>query len=1181
MRLLAVRKAWLLLVLGMTGVSSFAQERVIWRIGAFDHASGEFRAKSDDYSNPKFDPVYRVGKSKDSEDWQRFHPGPANGMAGGREHPFTILFDLHDPATGVFHLKIAILYETPRLSHLKVDLNGHSGIFYFHPQLDYGAGDWEGTFVPQTSVDSKTIDLPAEWLRQGENRLVLTALDEPSAVENSLGSIALGHSGLVYDALELTQDAAAIYAYDNITAQVHPSIFYRDSSTGLSEVVEVDASFATMPAKWSATLKIGNKEYQQRNKTSAAFGESQLEFEVPEWQGTQPGALVVKTSNGVRTFSVELTPAKKWTIFIVPQEHLDVGFTDYAAKVAELHSQALDGVIDLMREVPDFRWTLDGYWVLDQYLNGRSPERGNELLRLIKDGKITVPPQFANQHTGVASLEGLARSLYDSHFFAKQHDLPLGAAHITDVPSYSWSYASILHDAGVKYFAAGSNSWRAPGVLQGRWNEKSPFYWEGPDGGRVLMWYSRAYLQLATLFGTPPRLAAVRDSLPVFLQAYSGPKYKANAAIIFGTQLENTVLSREQAHLRGEWQKQYAWPRLEYSNFAEAMGQIEKQFGSDIPVYRGDLGPYWEDGFGSDSKHTALHRQNQQRILSAEKLATIPALLNPDLRPDRRLLAQAWDNMLVFDEHTWTYVGATTQPENEQTENQLALKGARTTEAGREITESLQRSWAQFESFLGPKDPSVVVFNPLNGRRSGQVTFDLQDGLGLFDTTTGKPVAYETIRIGKSTPLPGFGGGYRRVLFEAENVPGLGYKLFALRSVPSAEQTANPPEKTLDGTTFENSYYRITVDPSSGAVSKIWDKELNRELVDATSTFRFGAYLYVTGADDMPNNSLYRYGATLKPPALSIAVASHGHLLGAKQVPFGTIITLEASAPNTPTIRLDVTLYSARKQIDFAYHLSKEKTIKKEAVYIAFPFAVKSPEFGYDTQNGWVNPAKDELPGGSHEWYAVQHWAAVHDAGFIAAVIPHDAPLVSFGDIVRGKWPAEFRPQSSTIFSWLMTNYWGTNFAPQQGGDFTFRYSLVSGSALDPADLTRLGNEAMTPLELDQVGASFAPGKLPNDAASLLEVDSSSVAVATWKLAEDGHGSILRLQETAGKLQSVGIRSAYLKMNQAWRCSLLEDDLQELKVDGHGFQIEVQPFEIVTLRLRTSPDSPEGSSNSK
>src|SRR5260221_606494 len=313
MRLLLVRKACLFLVLGMACVSCFAQERVIWRIGTFDHASGEFRAKSEDYNNPKIDPVYRVGESKDGEDWQRFQPGPANGMAGGREHPFTILFDLHDPMAGVFRLKIAILYETPRLSHLKVDLNGHSGIFYFHPQLDYGAGDWEGTFVPQTSVDSKTIDLPAEWFRGSDNRLVLTTLDEPSTVETSLGSIALGHSGMVYDTLELTQDVATAYARDRIAARVRPSIFYRNSPTGLTEDVEVEASFATMPAEWVATLKIGDKEYSRQVKTAEAFGESQLEFDIPEWQGTKAAELVVSTSTGVRTLSAEMTPAQQWT----------------------------------------------------------------------------------------------------------------------------------------------------------------------------------------------------------------------------------------------------------------------------------------------------------------------------------------------------------------------------------------------------------------------------------------------------------------------------------------------------------------------------------------------------------------------------------------------------------------------------------------------------------------------------------------------------------------------------------------------------------------------------------------------------------------------------------------------------------------------------------------------------
>jgi alpha-mannosidase len=1160
----------LLFAHSLCAIRTAAQENILWQIGKFDVSSAEFRSQGIDYANPKSDAVYRVGQSSDAEDWPRFQPGPANGLAGGRLHPFTILFDLPEKPAGVYRLTIAILYETPRLSHLRVDINGHSGPFYFQPKLNYAAGDWEGTFVPQTSVDTKVIELPAEWFQKGENRLVLTALDAPDTVENSLGSIALGHTGVIYDALKLTQSPAERYAANRITASVEPTIFYRSEKSGLAEIVEARVSFSTMPRNGEASLSIGGKPIVQTFEASGDFGELPIEFPVPEWQGTLPSTFQIKFGSSQKSFPVKLAPQKKWTVFVVPHEHLDIGFTDYPDKVAELHSQAVDGVLDLLPTHPEFRWTLDGSWVAEQYLKGRSPQKQDQFLQSIRDGKITLPMQYANQHTGVASLEGLIRSLYPSAALAREHSLPLGAAHITDVPSYSWSYASILHDAGVKYFAAASNSWRAPVVLQGRWNEKSPFYWEGPDGGRVLMWYSRAYLQLSTMFATPQRLDAVKDALPVFLQAYSGAGYIANAAIIFGSQLENTALNKDQADLVRNWQARYAWPRLQFANFAEAMSNIEQQFHGKLPVFRGDFGSYWEDGFASDSFHTAMHRQNQQRILTAEKFGSIPAVLDPSLRPDESILALAWKNTLLFDEHTWTYVGATTQPDNQQTIGQLALKRAETTNTSEAITRSIHRSWAQFESFLGPKDASLAVFNSLNWRRSGFVEMDLPDGQGLFDTVTHREVPSETLFVGRSTPLPGFGGGYRRVRFLASDIPATGYKLFALRPANESRSTSDKSERaTQSDTTIENSYYRVTMDPASGAIGSIWDKQLNRELVDTKSPYRFGAYVYVTGADDMPNNSLYRFGAVLHPPSLTPTAASKCRIVSVQRAPYGTVITLESSAPHTPSIQTQITLLDSVKRIEFRYDIKKESVLSKEAVYIAFPFAVENPRFTYESQTGWIDPAKDELPGGSREWHAVNHWAAVSGDGVSAAIIPRDAPLVNFGDIVRGNWPREFRPKTSTIFSWLMSNYWGTNFAPAQGGDFTFRFDLVSAEKLDPAQLTRTGWEAMTPLESDVVSAAFTSGPLPATEGSLLQVDNPNVAVVTWKRAENAQGSILRLTELAGHEQRVRVSSPFFKVESARDSSILEEQGAVLEVAEGQLEFTLRPFEIKTIFFTT------------
>ena len=157
-------------------------------------------------------------------------------------------------------------------------------------------------------------------------------------------------------------------------------------------------------------------------------------FDVPEWKDVHRLACAWAARHFRRVAGAEEVDGAR-----VPHEHLDIGFTDYREKVAELQSQSIDGVLDLLPEHPEFRWTMDGSWVAQQYLAGRSPERVQQFLSAIRAGKIVMPPQYANQHTGVASLEGLTRSLYPSHAFAEKFKLPVGAANITDVPSYSWS----------------------------------------------------------------------------------------------------------------------------------------------------------------------------------------------------------------------------------------------------------------------------------------------------------------------------------------------------------------------------------------------------------------------------------------------------------------------------------------------------------------------------------------------------------------------------------------------------------------------------------------------------------------------------------------------------------------------------------------------------------------------
>jgi alpha-mannosidase len=112
--------------------------------------------------------------------------------------------------------------------------------------------------------------------------------------------------------------------------------------------------------------------------------------------------------------------------------------------------------------------------------------------------------------------------------------------------------------------------------------------------------------------------------------------------------------------------------------------------------------------------------------------------------------------------------------------------------------------------------------------------------------------------------------------------------------------------------------------------------------------------------------------------------------------------------------------------------------------------------------------------------------------------------------------------------------------------------------------------EALTPLEQDDLAGSPDVSLLPNREASLLEVANPGVTLLTWKRAEDGDGTILRLEDTRGEPSDVRIHSRYLSFERAWVSDLLEENQAELKIDDGDFSVPIKPFQVLTLRVRTA-----------
>jgi alpha-mannosidase len=199
----------------------------------------------------------------------------------------------------------------------------------------------------------------------------------------------------------------------------------------------------------------------------------------------------------------------------------------------------------------------------------------------------------------------------------------------------------------------------------------------------------------------------------------------------------------------------------------------------------------------------------------------------------------------------------------------------------------------------------------------------------------------------------------------------------------------------------------------------------------------------------------------------------------------------------------------------------------------------------------------------------------VQQDGVSSTILPLDASLVTLGDINRGAWPDQFGQRPGNIFSYVMNNYWTTNYRAGQGGHFRFRYIITSTAATDDAQLSRLGWEEMTPLEKDEITpqdkALNTPGPLNGKQDSFLHVNDPDLVLTTWKPAEDGNGTILRFLDLGGATRTVSVETPLLQLQQAWQTDAVERDQSQLSLIGtHEFQITVHPHEIVTVRLITT-----------
>src|SRR5690349_11337100 len=145
-------------------------------------------------------------------------------------------------------------------------------------------------------------------------------------------------------------------------------------------------------------------------------------------------------------------------ISVLCHSHLDIGFTRPPDEVARGYKDNIDAAIRLTRQNPDFRWTIESAWMLEEWLR-RTEDQAlvSELGAMLRQGRMGLGMAFANMHSGLMGAEESNRVVYLGEKFRRRFGLGGTVAYQNDVPGFTWAYPRVLAGSGVKRLVLGLN----------------------------------------------------------------------------------------------------------------------------------------------------------------------------------------------------------------------------------------------------------------------------------------------------------------------------------------------------------------------------------------------------------------------------------------------------------------------------------------------------------------------------------------------------------------------------------------------------------------------------------------------------------------------------------------------------------------------------------------------------
>jgi alpha-mannosidase len=846
----------------------------------------------------------------------------------------------------------------------------------------------------------------------------------------------------------------------------------------------------------------------------------------------------------IRAAQEKLEALKPWlqqfTIRIVGNSHIDMAWLWPWTETVEVVRNTFQSVLDLMREYPDFKFTMSSArayeWMQEKY-----PDLFQQIEQRVKEGRWEViGGMWVEPDLNMPDGESLVRQiLVGKRYFEKNFGVDVKIGWNPDSFGYNWQLPQIYKKSGMDYFVTQKLLWAHEFTTF----PYKLFWWQAPDGSRLLTYFPHDY---AGGIDAEP----LGKDLSIWMPSIYGPELTDHPEMMHlygvgdhgGGPTRVMLDNADQLRAPGA-----VFPKLQFSFARDFFSDLEKKLpGMQVPTWNGELYFQYHRGvFTTQAETKRRIRRAEELVLNAEKFSSLASLYGRAYPQDGMELN--WKRLL-FDHFHDIMPGSGIAVNYLDAKRNLEIVDRFAHDAG---MASLHEIAARVNT-QGDGVP-LMIFNSLSWPRTEVAEVEAQlpapaKQIAVVDAK-GKPAEAQLLSLDPET--------HRAKFLLLAHTPSMGYRTYFVHAATSAPSVRSmlKASSTPHGDTLENEFIRLTIDPQTGCMTSLFEKGSGTEALAPAETDTGGpkdktcGNLLQTFVDKPKRWDAWNIDADFEKQHWDLDQADEVKLI--ERGPLRAVIEVKNHFQNSTFVR-DVTLYAGVPRVDVK--MSTEWHEKHILLKVAFPVSAHSNHAAYEIPFGSVErPTTRNTPAEKAQFEVpAQRWADISDD-------KHGFSLLNdckYGYDAKG---------NVLRLSLLRSPEWPDPHADE--GHHEFTYSLYPhGGGWKQALTIRRGYELNYKLISFQTAKH--EGALPPE-HSFVESPADNIIVSALKKAEDNNGLVLRFYEWAGKSGDVQLRIPS-GAQSAIETDLMEKRIADASLRNQTVTVPTKPYEIKTIEVQYS-----------